>query len=353
MNFFSIVLIILPIISFIIAYFVTGRLSSALGISIPILFFSLSTLIFVPALLDAIEEEDIQTLDITEVIDSVKAGQKAITNSTLIIYPQLNQSIDNITIHFDKNAPIPQHFLYNTEEERYELQSTDLYNYTQINLSYNGSIYLMNYSKTFVLNNTIFPDLFPINNTTYINVSIIFIAPTTNFSKDSLFVFSKDVDEIIYDFRISEPEPTIIDELFGEDSFLKDYFWVFIILFTAPVILWIVGGFRSYTPPKYVSSYSSGTTYSNSNNDQTTDSKYLESKYGRIKKKRGDYTLLTMTTPDVALEKAKEYRDKRHWTKIVNYAKKEADFTAKRCCAVYISNWSKEDADEKSHPEWK
>jgi len=353
MELWDTTIIILPFVAFFIAYFITGRLSSALGACIPLFLFSFAVVFFVPMFMDIIEEEDVQTLDITEVIDSVKPGETAITNSTLLIYPMENDSITNISIKFGDDAPIPQHFLYNESESQYELQDTDLSKYTTIQFSYYNSSYLMNYSKTFVLNNTIIPDLFPIENETSINVSLIFYAPTVNFSKNSLFVFSDEVDTITYDMRPKDEDPTILDDLFGEDNFWTEYFWIFLILFTMPIILWIVGGFRSYRPPKYTvpNVDTSGTRFSEG--EQKEDSKFLESKYGKIKKKRGDYTLLTMTTPDVALEKAKEYREKNHWTKIVNYAKKDTDFSAKRCCAVYISNWSKEDADEKSHPEWK
>ena len=344
--------ITLPILGFIAIYFSTGRLTTALGVLIPLLIFSLATVFVVPVVIDMLEEEDIQTLDITEVIDSVKSGEIAQATSNLILFPA-NNSITNITIDFDSNAPIPQHFEYNEEEQQYELQDTDLKDYTKITFFYNNQTYTINYTDVFTLNNTLIDGLFPITNDTTINVTLTFYAPSDNFTSASLFVFTDDV-EITYDYRPEEPESNIIDIIFGDDSFFGDWFWVFLLLFTMPLVFWIFSSFIRYRPRKYyIPSYPSQTN--NEEKEKTEEEKtYMESKYGKIKKKRGDYTLLTLTTADKALEKSKEYRDQNHWTKIINYSKTMGDnFDAKRCCAVYISNWSMNDTDDKGHPRWK
>jgi len=331
------------------AYYITRSYVTAILIFVVFLIMVLMFFVVHPLITEMLETEKENTIDMSEIQDTIRPGDVAFVSSNVTVY---SSNDTNLLLELPFDAPVPQHFQYNSDKELYEIKSTDLSDYTSIMINYSNITYHLNYSKQIMLNNTIIPGMFPINKTEHFKFTIKFVAPE-NFT-DSLFLLANYNPEKTIDMRPKpeSKEKGLFDDFFDDHSLLSPM--LMIILFIIPMTAFIVWEIVAYIPRKR--KYPS---YENIKRDVDNitkpkpESKFVESKYGRIKKKRGDYTLLTLTTVDVALEKAKEYRENNHWTKIKNYAKNPSEsFDSKKCCALYVSNWSKDDLEDKGYPKW-
>jgi len=356
----EVVLLLAPVVAFLLCYAYTQSLSSSLALAMPFMIICLTYVFIGPLFFDAVEQEELETLDMSEIMFAVHSGELLETdNMTMHLIPFENSSFTHIAINWTEFLPVPQHFKYNATEEEYILQDTNITSLCSFNIYHNTSTYTMNYSEELFINASVIPDFFPVVENASFNFTISLITPAFD-NGSSLFVFSDRIAGVSYG-NLTEPvNESIFDTLFGEDNPYEEYFLYFVIGIFLPINLLLVYKMYTYRQSALLARKRrllferalDATDLKNKLEEEQKD--YVESKYGKIKKERGDYSLLLLTTADKALELAKEYREKNHWTKIINYAKKMSDnFDAKRCCAVYISNWSMDDTDEKGHPKWK
>jgi len=330
-------------------YYITRSITMTAPIIVIYVICSVMFFIFFPLATDVFEEQEAQSLSMDEIQLTGKPGEILNESFYIIITPNQNESLSYITFNISTNFPYLEEYNYNSEEKKYLLLDSNLSNNNTEILFYKGNTsFKIKYIDNITITNKTFP-IFPINNETTINVTMIANIPY-GYSKETLFKYSKDLEYLKYDFNEVTPEENIFD---------YDFLSIILIILSLVIILFFIKeAVEDHIDNKkridmlekrFITSISENTK------QKVEEQKpFIDSKYGKVMKKRDDYTLSTLTTADKALEKAKEYRDLGYWVKIENYSKNISDnFNSKKCCAVYISNWSQDEFDEKGHPSWK
>ena len=161
-----------------------------------------------------------------------------------------------------------------------------------------------------------------------------------------LFVFSTTLSEIENMETDPETQKTISNIGDGTIAVFEILPIVIIIAIIASVLGVVYNFGRSSTfvpPPKKVIKQE----------DIDEIHKEVKPKYPNVPKEVGDYRLHRITDVDDALEIARELRNNGYWTKLTKYTHKKYKLPETRNCAVYISNWRKEDSIDNGKPKWR
>jgi len=135
----------------------------------------------------------------------------------------------------------------------------------------------------------------------------------------------------------------LIDKNF---SIVMDIIPVVLVVGAVMVVVSVVGGI--FTGPHTTTYSSPQITHS----DVEETQKETRPQYPSVPQMRGDYQLYKVTDVDDALEVAKRLRDSKYWTKLAKYTDKKYHLSADKNCAVYVSNWSKDDTIDRGRPKW-
>jgi len=129
-----------------------------------------------------------------------------------------------------------------------------------------------------------------------------------------------------------------------------DVFNIIGVVLVIGAVMAVVGMVYAYVRPSY-SPPSPKPQIKMSDIDDTVE-KEVKPKYPRVPQNIGDYKLYKVTDVDDALETAKELRGSRYWTKLTKYTHRKYNLPATKNCAVYVSNWTKDDSDN-GKPKWR
>jgi len=137
-----------------------------------------------------------------------------------------------------------------------------------------------------------------------------------------------------------------IEQLDKNFSIFMDLIPVVLVVSAVMVVVSVVSGI--FTGPHTTTYSSPQITHS----DIEEAKKETRPQYPSVPKSRGDYHLHRVTDVDDALEIAKRLRDSKYWTKLAKYTDKKYHLSPDKNCAVYVSNWSKDDTIDRGRPKW-
>ena len=164
----------------------------------------------------------------------------------------------------------------------------------------------------------------------------------------SIFAFTTVISIIQNDLDNQSEETNKVIE--DANTTAGDLWGIIGIVLIVGAVMAVVGMSYSFLRPGYSSTYKPKQIQPEEVEKQIETQK---DKYPKIPKEIGDYKLHNVLNVDSALKTAKELRHNHYWSKIQKYPAKKYKLDPDINCAVYVSQWSRYEYDEKGKPKWR